>query len=258
MAETWIYLSPHLDDAIYSAGGLMGRQARTGDRVWVWTLFAGDAPPGPYSPFAHFLFRMWDMEDCGGDGAFACRRDEDERAAELLDAETRHFMFTDAAFRQAEAGGPFLYPADKHLFGRPAQEDAGLGRRLLAALHRELPENARVVSPLAMGGHVDHGIVRAVAQNLAPIPKRRLWFYEDYPYAALGPDAGEKLAANGWTAEVTPLEDRDMADWLAAIAAYPSQLKLNWKTAARMEEAVTGRARAIGGARLWRRKEEAR
>jgi LmbE family N-acetylglucosaminyl deacetylase len=48
----WIYLSPHFDDAVLSCGGLIFEQARQGIPIEIWTIFAGNPPPGPLSMFA--------------------------------------------------------------------------------------------------------------------------------------------------------------------------------------------------------------
>ena len=36
----WIYLSPHLDDAVYSCGGMLWEQVQRGVQAEVWTIFA--------------------------------------------------------------------------------------------------------------------------------------------------------------------------------------------------------------------------
>jgi len=55
----WIYLSPHLDDAALSCGGLLWEQSQAGDEVAVWSICAGDPPPGRLSPFARSLQARW-------------------------------------------------------------------------------------------------------------------------------------------------------------------------------------------------------
>ncbi len=53
-----IYLSPHLDDAVYSCGGRIWQDVRRGDTVEIWTIFAGD-PAGELSRFARELHACW-------------------------------------------------------------------------------------------------------------------------------------------------------------------------------------------------------
>ena len=53
-----VYLSPHLDDAVLSCGGLIHRQVVAGQRPLVVTIFAGTPPVDvELSDFARFLPR---------------------------------------------------------------------------------------------------------------------------------------------------------------------------------------------------------
>ena len=75
-----IFLSPHLDDAVLSCGGMIYQLAQAGQAVQVITIFAGDPPPGLLSPFAQSLHDRWQA------GSVA-RRSEDIEALTLLGAE---------------------------------------------------------------------------------------------------------------------------------------------------------------------------
>ncbi|MBN2499463.1 MAG: PIG-L family deacetylase, partial [Anaerolineales bacterium] len=55
-----IYLSPHLDDVALSCGGLVWEQAQAGMAVEVWSVCAGDPPPGELSEYARSLHARWD------------------------------------------------------------------------------------------------------------------------------------------------------------------------------------------------------
>src|SRR4030042_1739567 len=71
-----VYLAPHLDDAVFSCGGLIARQTANDEAVTVVTVCAGDTPVGELTPFAVELHRQW-----GGAGSpIAARRAEDRMA----------------------------------------------------------------------------------------------------------------------------------------------------------------------------------
>jgi hypothetical protein len=55
----WIYLSPHFDDVAFSCGGLVWEQTELGDEVSIWTICAGEPPPGPVSKYAQSLHDRW-------------------------------------------------------------------------------------------------------------------------------------------------------------------------------------------------------
>ena len=72
-----LYLSPHLDDAVYSCGGLIYQQTQAGQRVLVMTTCAGLPPSGPLSPFAEALHTRWQVS---ATNAVTTRRTEDHAA----------------------------------------------------------------------------------------------------------------------------------------------------------------------------------
>ena len=51
----WIYISPHLDDAVLSAGGLIYEQTRAGMDVEIWNFMCGFPPSEELSPYAQIL-----------------------------------------------------------------------------------------------------------------------------------------------------------------------------------------------------------
>ena len=243
-----IYLSPHFDDAVYSCGGMIHRQARQGEPVCVLTVFAGDPAPGAVSPLAQRLHADWHQ---GADAA-RTRATEDAAALRVLGASGEHWDFRDAIYRRS-ADGAFLYPTFEDLFQSIHAADqsliADLARRLqLLAAEGSTPTTFYV--PLGVGGHVDHGIVRAAGEHLRAAGGAVL-FYEDQPYAANGPSllSGTLLAATAvwWQPTGAAI---DLERKVHAMACYPSQSR------GRLVAQVATYARRVGGAvgpaeRLW-------
>ena len=123
----WIYISPHLDDVALSCGGLVWEQTQSGDQVGIWTVCAGDPPPGPFSAFAQSLHNRWGNSRA----AIEERRNEDIISCTFLGASYRHFDIPDCIYRRTEihpgepgASAEFLYPSEESLFGplHPADE----------------------------------------------------------------------------------------------------------------------------------------
>jgi LmbE family N-acetylglucosaminyl deacetylase len=57
-----LILSPHLDDAVLSAGGLMDRAVKDGAHVVAATIFTGDADlQGEPSPLVRELHEWWGL-----------------------------------------------------------------------------------------------------------------------------------------------------------------------------------------------------
>ncbi len=184
LAYDQIFLSPHLDDAALSCGGQIARASRSGAKVLVITVFTGDAPAGELSPLASELHAMWGA----GDNPFAARRAEDRASCAILGADFEHWNFPDAIYRR-DAAGSWLYPSRRELLSEPAAADAGL----LGELTRRLAalSGLAVRGPLAVGGHVDHRLVRQ-ALEAAALPGLEL--YEDFPYARSRKNAGRPAA----------------------------------------------------------------
>src|SRR5437667_2328523 len=83
----YIYLSPHFDDVVYSCGGTIGMQARSGQRPLVITVFAG-VPPSALE-ISSFALKMHTVMGFGSDvqAVIAARRKEDADALEYLHAD---------------------------------------------------------------------------------------------------------------------------------------------------------------------------
>ena len=238
-----VILSPHLDDAVLSCGGLIYQLAQTGQPVRVITIFAGDPPPGALSPFAQGLHARWGA-------APARRRDEDRAALQWLGAEAIAWPYPDAIYRR-DSNGP-LYDSEESIFGEVAEADAGLVASVAQRL-AEIDLSARLVAPLAAGHHVDHQLVRAAAESLG----RALIYYEDYPYAETPDKLEAVVRAGAWLAERVRLNDESIRMKAKAINAYRSQISTFFEDAAEVEQRVRAYASRAGGEagpaeRLWR------
>ena len=151
--NTTLFISPHLDDAVFSCAGMMQRAAASGENVVIATVFTE------------------------GQGAYHLRRAEDETAVRLLGAHHMHLGQTDAWDRDVayRSFGEIVFgwqAADEQIM----DTTAGLLERLGILLRPQ-----RVFAPLAVGTHVDHRIVHQAAKR-AGWPCKVL-FYEDRPYA---------------------------------------------------------------------------
>src|SRR5262245_33163032 len=74
MPSDIVVLSPHLDDAVLSLGGLISREVALGRKVEVVSCFTSGPPLDTIAP-AHRIF-----------GDYSMRRAEDERAMAVLGA----------------------------------------------------------------------------------------------------------------------------------------------------------------------------
>lgn len=241
-----VVLSPHLDDAALSCGGLIHQEARLGRRVLVLTTFTGDIPEGPLSELGSWVLKVMKLEQAT---AMASRRAEDRRACACLNAELEHWPFFETPYRKSAAGAT-IYPKVEMLFGEPLPADEPLLDKLVERLGT-LPPARRVLAPLAVGSHVDHHLLRRAADQVFG---EQLELYEDFPYVrklgALGKALGERRR---WHSRVEKLTQADLEAKIAAVNAYESQVTPLFGSTRKMRRALAWRRFVIGGERFWRR-----
>jgi LmbE family N-acetylglucosaminyl deacetylase len=165
-----------------------------------------------------------------------------------MGAARRHFPIPDCIYRKSLQGGEGLYTSEEELFGEIHPQEAGLVQGVSQMLARRLPDGARVVCPLGLGGHVDHRLTRAAAEAVG----RALWYYADYPYVQRESVQLEEKTA-GMNEEILRLSEAGLEAWIEAAAAYASQMSSFWEDTVTLRGSLRGYSGQIGGARLWRR-----
>lgn len=198
-----------------------------GQRVVVATVFTADAPARQrLSWLAERNQRSWDLPE----QPFATRCIEDLKAIRRLGAEPLHLGFLDVIYRvgpgeaalyqKAVVGVP-VHESDWELHLPPIQAKF----RGLAAQFAESP--LYVLSPLALGGHVDHILVRKAVESVWP--QEQILYYEDFPYAGRSGVMQNWLIGEGaqknWHPVEVLLSEKQIADRVAAVACYTSQLR---------------------------------
>jgi len=209
----WIYLSPHLDDAVLSAGGLIYEQTQSGTPVEIWTFMCGFAPPGEVSPFAQLQHVQWGFSSA--EETTRMRREEDKTAAALVGATIVHFDFLDCIYRRGSSGEWLYYD----IFVPPHPEDAGLPAQIAEMISLQLQPDDVLVCQLSVGSHVDHILARQAAELLG----RPLRYDIDVPYIFYKPEElGPKSA--GTRESVYSITEAGLNHWTEAALAYKSQI----------------------------------
>jgi LmbE family N-acetylglucosaminyl deacetylase len=249
-----VYLSPHLDDAVLSCGGLIHQQASVGQPPLVITLFSGRPPAdAELSAFARSQHMRWgNPED-----VFSVRWSEDRAALSVLGADYLRLNYLDCIYRGKDHGdeSAWFYASEQALFGSVHPAEHGLPAQLAHALTEFMPggDGVTLYAPLTVGNHVDHQL----AFSAAIILREQGWgvqFYEDYPYAETEGARSAALIARGgehWQSRVISLGEDDLAAKIEAIACYASQLGVLFGGAEAMSDQVRGYASRLGGEWLW-------
>jgi LmbE family N-acetylglucosaminyl deacetylase len=221
-----VYLSPHLDDAVMSCGGIIHQQTSNGEQVQVITIFAGEYQDGAPSLFALVQHGYWGNPP----RPMPLRRAEDTAALMLLGADAWHLDYLDAVYR-AGPDGEWLYAHEEALWQKVSPVDPlaeagiqGLVDRLAALIPPS--DQALVYAPLGVGQHVDHQLIHTAARRLLT-RGYRVAFYEDYPYAMKTGATQLAVTAAGaekWQVDTIPLVPADLVAKVSALNYYRSQM----------------------------------
>ena len=240
MAMRTIYISPHLDDAVLSAGGLIYEQARAGMEVEIWTFMCGLPPTEDLSDFAKVIHKQWEIPEVKD--VVATRRAEDVNAAGIIGAKAFHFDFLDCIYRRGR-NGEWLYSG---ISMDPHPEDDGLPAQIAESISARLKPTDQLVCQLALGSHVDHVLVRRAVELL----QKPLIYDVDIPYLFNYPDELTPKTA-GMKGAVQPVSEAGLGLWQDAIAAYSSQMSMLFDSPEVMREKIRQYWAENSGIRFW-------
>lgn len=190
-----LLISPHLDDAVLSAGQFMA--GRRGD-CDVLTVFSG-------IPMEEGVFTIYDKK-CGFNNskdAMVIRRMEEENALALLNATPSFLNRMDEQY----SGGDYK----------------GLEAQLARIIKKGNYEF--VLSPLGLR-HPDHVKLSDAAVNAAKRAKADIYLWEDLPHRVTHPElVTERLdLLSNYKPELTFIGDGEIADKVRALWCYKSQM----------------------------------
>ena len=214
-------LSPHLDDAVLGCGDHIFDWKKKKKGIRVVTIFTRF---GSNNTINSIKNRLAETGFTSAQGQERLRKKEDQKAMEKLGITWQHLDFVDCSFRIHN--NTAIYPNRESPFsGVISSYDSSLTKKLETKLRRFKNFN-KIAVPLAVGGNVDHVIVRKTAEKL--FSPEKILYYIDYPYA---------LILRNWTLEnffklilkrksIKPMSDekRDMMN------LYKSQIPLLFKS----------------------------
>ena len=226
----WIYLSPHFDDAVLSCGGIIWEQTNKGELVEIWTICSEDPPDEGLSPIARGLHDRWEIDQ----NTSISRREEDKTACLILNCGYKYLNLPDVIYRRNPLNNKPIIIKEEDLFKPLRLEESYLLISLAKEIEKELPHKSYLISPLGVGGHVDHRLTRCAAEAQS-IPLR---YYIEYPYCRDENANVNKLINRTWRKEKTHISNAGLFAWEKAISAYTSQISTFWDDTDAMESEV--------------------
>lgn len=190
------FISPHLDDAILSAGGLISYLASK-TTVEVITIFTKPSPK-PYTLSTKVFLKNCNFRDA--EDLFNKRRLEDQYVFTKLNLNYHHLGFTDASWRKKINPNRILkvfskiipelihiYPIYRNYLkkgvtsGHVSNEDEQNVTLIKQKLNKIIKnkKNILIFCPIGIGLHVDHILVRNLCQNSF----KNIIFWSDFPYS---------------------------------------------------------------------------
>jgi len=249
----FLFISPHLDDAILSCGDYIDHLYQCGHRIDIATVFTGeDTNPSP-SPLARILHKRFNLRF----GVMEARLNEDLQAAAALGASCIHLNLQESIYRRAPDNSPIYLKLDE-LFRADLSLEQPLIEQVEARLSEclNLMDYDQVYMPLGIGRHVDHGIVRQAAERWAwkrhDCDVSRIAYYEDLPYKHYHTDPNwhQDLAGN-LQRHTIQLSRANLRAKLSAVDRYQSQHRLLWKSRfAMLRQMLTNIRRTDGTAAI--------
>ena len=225
-------LSPHIDDAAYALAMALRRVASKGETIDLVNCFT----QSDHAPQETVRANL-DIS--------ALRAQEDAAFIKHLRGRvSAHYL--GLADTSARAGDDTLADA----FHR--REFAVHERKIMSELHAAFLEfgiganTAHVLLvPMAYGNHVDHRLVRTVAEEL--VSGDRIIYYEDMPYSYKAPRRSirKHLARDGFEPLIITGDDEALSQKDRAIQLYASQLEPSYR------QWILERGRQLGGERVW-------
>lgn len=171
--ERVIFLSPHMDDAIFSCGALLMSLRAKVPRLVITITCSQPIPNGPTQS----------AKNRKGFVSPKIRRKEDMKVLKSIHCNFVHLGFQDAIYRRSPSSGCLIYRKAISHRRQPHVEDSGHIESLVQVLKYLCHNMGKVllISPLGIGNHIDHIITAQVALRLEN-KQTRLLFYEDFPY----------------------------------------------------------------------------
>lgn len=182
--KIFFVLSPHLDDAILSAGSLL-YSLRGKANINVINVFT-KAHAGPYTFSAKKYLKSTGF--INAEELYMSREKEDLRAMSQINAKSTNLGIVDGIFRKKknkifldsivpELG--HIYPTYRFHVSKSVSKDDYAPSQLINRLKKIINQDALVLVPLGVGNHVDHVIVRKVCEKLFS----NIIYYADFPYS---------------------------------------------------------------------------
>lgn len=227
-----VYISPHLDDVVFSCGGRILKARASGQMCLVATVFTCEGKGCSKIPL-EVRARVGDM---------AVRREEDRRAMDALGVDFLWLEHEEAVFRSP------LYHTVRGTFFRYREDDRRMALRMAEEVERigREVQARRLYVPLGVGNHVDHRMMCDVGLFLAERSAEPwdVFFYDDAPYAFFPHLVAYRMRALGVRSDTDDRWDQTSL-WEKTRQTYMEMMRLSSVRAELGNWVLRGAAQAV-------------
>lgn len=215
----FVFISPHLDDAILSCGNLIYELKKRDKKIFIITVFTRASRIE--SPQAKKY-----LNQClytNAQKIFKDREKEDLNVCNSLDIIPIHMGFIDAAWRHYNRK-PVYHSNDRQYSGEISYKDKDMIKKITDKLKKIIDNNNKILllSPLGIGNHIDHLIVNKIVGKI----KIDKIFWEDFPYSTKGNNLKKLLCLYKKYYLLFKIDNSNFSKKLKLIKLYKSQFKL--------------------------------
>lgn len=169
--NNFYFISPHIDDVIFSCGAFFNKLASEGKKIGLINIFTkGD-------PVYQTRFNRKYLNKCGFDNVekfFEARKKEEESLSSQTDASIFNLDFIDAGWRFR----------DEELIFRTNDDDFDISTvdkiaEKIAGIIKPANSKTLVFLPIGVGRHIDHLMTRSLNRYFGP---GDIVYYAEFPY----------------------------------------------------------------------------
>lgn len=217
--QKYIFISPHLDDAILSCGNLIYDLKNNNKKIIIVTIFTKASKV--VSQQAKEFLNQSRYENANK--LFEDRKIDDLKVCKFLGVRAVHMGFIDAAWRHYNR--KLIYRSNERQYsGRISYKDKDLIKELTRKLNRMIDNNNKILllSPLGIGNHIDHLIVNNIVNKI----KIDKIFWEDFPYNTKGNNFKRRLYLYKKYDLLFKIDNSNFSKKVNLIKLYKSQFNL--------------------------------
>lgn len=170
-SENYIFISPHLDDAILSAGALI-HYLSSSKKIKIITVFTKASKKN--TDATEQFVRSCHHTNNGR--LFFDRRKEDKKICQYLKVGHLHLGFTDALWRDSYRSMEEVFSSRINNTKKESDLEKLITRKLKKIVKNI--EDAIIFAPLSIGNHIDHRMINKICRDNFV----NTIYWEDYPY----------------------------------------------------------------------------